>query len=183
MIAMVTRETVRSKICLLGDAAVGKTSTIRRYVLDKFDDKYIVTIGTKLSKKDITYRFTDSQILLTLLIWDIIGQKEFKRLHSMYYSGAKGAIVVCDITRKETLESVHGWISSIFKVTGEIPLVIIGNKNDLKDRAELSSDDVQRVASKYDAPFFFTSAKTGENVDQTFKALGKRILNELDLTV
>ena len=178
---MVQAETVRSKVCLLGDAAVGKTSTIRRYVLDKFDDKYIVTIGTKLSKKDVTYTYPKLQVFLTLLIWDIIGQKEFKRLHSMYYSGAKGAIVVCDITRKETLESIYDWISSIFKVTGEIPIIIIGNKIDLIDQAQITEQEIAAIANEYDAPYFMTSAKTGVNVNESFKILGERILKAMDI--
>ena len=89
---MTTNREIIKKICLLGDAAVGKTSLIKRYVYSMFDDKYITTIGTKVTKKSITYTKQAAgqatEIRLTLLIWDILGQKQYSRLHPVYYQGA-----------------------------------------------------------------------------------------------
>ena len=87
-----------SKICIVGDPAVGKTSLIRRFVFDKYDDKYISTLGTKISKKDVLYN--DKKIEMTMMIWDVIGQQSFKSIHKSAFKGAKGAFIVCDLTRK-----------------------------------------------------------------------------------
>ena len=83
------------KVCLVGEKAVGKTSLIRRYVLNMFDDGYITTIGTKVSKKEVMVNDT---IKVTMLIWDILGQDEFQFLHATYYQGSAGALIVCDGT-------------------------------------------------------------------------------------
>src|SRR6266702_3278588 len=95
------------KVLLIGDASVGKTSLVRRFVIDKFDDRYIVTIGTKTSRKPMEFKYEPQQlaITLTLNIWDIIGQKEMKKLHTLYFKGSEGVIVVCDMTRADTLAS------------------------------------------------------------------------------
>ena len=97
---------VKVKICLLGDAGVGKTSLIRRYVMDMFDDKYITTLGTKVSKRKLVIKKNDNEFDLTFSIWDILGQEEFKNIQNMALKNSKGAIIVCDITRKKTLENI-----------------------------------------------------------------------------
>jgi small GTP-binding protein len=180
---------VKGKICLLGDLAVGKTSLIRRYVLDTFDDKYITTIGTKVTKKrlDIELPEQGKEVDLTLLIWDIMGQYQ-ERLSSTisqfdryipqqnYFYNSKGAIIVSDLTRKSTCESAKVWISSLFEVTGEVPVIIIGNKNDLKDKHEVKKDELGKIAKKYNAPSFLTSAKTGYNVEKMFYHIGEQLV-------
>jgi small GTP-binding protein len=180
---------VKGKICLLGDLAVGKTSLIRRYVLDTFDDKYITTIGTKVTKKRLDIELPEQQkeVDLTLLIWDIMGQYQ-ERLSSTisqfdryipqqnYFYNSKGAIIVCDLTRKSTYDSVKVWVSSLFEVTGEVPVIIIGNKNDLKEKHEIKKEDVIDLGKNYSAPTFLTSAKTGYNVEKMFYNLGEKLV-------
>jgi len=186
---MTDKVRVKGKICLLGDLAVGKTSLIRRYVLDTFDDKYITTIGTKVTKKRLDIELPDQQkdIDLTLLIWDIMGQyqdrlsstiSQFDRYipQQNYFFNSKGAIIVCDLTRKSTYESVKVWISSLFEVTGEIPIVLIGNKNDLKEKHETKKEEILALAKKYKAPSFLTSAKTGYNVEKMFYNIGEKLV-------
>ncbi len=182
---------VKGKICLLGDLAVGKTSLIRRYVLDTFDDKYITTIGTKVTKKRLDIELPEQQkeVDLTLLIWDIMGQYQ-ERLSSTisqfdryipqqnYFYNSKGAIIVCDLTRKSTLDSINVWISSLFEVTGEVPVIIIGNKNDLKEKHEVKKEEVSSIANKYKALSFLTSAKTGYNVEKMFYNIGEKLVKE-----
>lgn len=158
------------KICLLGDGAVGKTSLIRRYVYDIFDDRYIATIGTKVTKRVVT---VNEKIKLTLLIYDILGQKRYNRLHSVYYRGASGALIVSDLTRKETIKSMRKWAQALFKVTSRIPVVFIGNKLDLEKPATRA---VEEITKEFKAPYLFTSAKTGENVEEAFLALSKLLL-------
>jgi small GTP-binding protein len=180
---------VKGKICLLGDLAVGKTSLIRRYVLDTFDDKYITTIGTKVTKKRLIIEVPDKgkEVDLTLLIWDIMGQYQ-ERLPSTisqfdryvpqqnYFFNAKGAIVVSDLTRKSTLKSIKVWASSLFEITGKIPLILVGNKVDLENKHEITKDDIAEVAKEYNAISFLTSAKTGQNVEKMFYNLGEMLV-------
>ena len=163
------------KICVIGEAAVGKTSLIRRFVLDKFDDRYISTIGTKTSAKDIKITVDEKGFYLTLQIWDILGLRCFSKLQKRAYKGAKGAFIVIDTTRRETLRSFGDWLISLYKVAGEIPVVVLGNKNDLE--AEIGRDEIEKVAMDYGFPYYITSARTGENVKEAFHTLGKLLVS------
>ena len=128
---MTKERNLKKKLCVVGDEAVGKTSLIRRFVVDKFDDKYIVTIGTKTSKKTLSIRSDDSNINLNLMIWDILGQRQFSRLKESAFRGTNGAFIVLDLTRRETLYSFDSWLQSLQNVAGEIPVVVLANKSDL----------------------------------------------------
>ena len=163
------------KVCLLGDGAVGKTSLIRRYVLDTFDDKYITTIGTKVSKKVLKYPDSPDSpgTELTLMIWDIIGQRGLPQLHSMYFKGASAGFLVCDMTRRATFDAVDSWRKEFFATVGRVPLIILVNKADLKAQAQITKEDIERKARAIGATYFLTSAKTGMNVQKAFFALGK----------
>jgi small GTP-binding protein len=91
------------KLCLLGDGAVGKTSLVRRFVFDVFDDKYLMSFGTKVVKKEIKVGDTE----LDMMIWDILGQRTKDVLHAAYYRGATGALAVCDFTRPDTMKNLR----------------------------------------------------------------------------
>lgn len=169
----------RRKICLLGDAAVGKTSLIQRYVMDKFDDKYVVTLGTKVTMKDVVIEKTDEDevVNLTLMIWDILGQREFQRLQASFYKGSNGTIVVADLTRKETLDNIHDWILALFNTAGKVPVLLLINKSDLSEQAAFTEDDIKKIAEKYNTSYLFTSAKTGENVETAFLKMSNMLLD------
>jgi small GTP-binding protein len=166
---------IMKKICLVGDPAVGKTSLIRRYVYDTFDDKYLYTIGAKITKKVMNIKYLMHDVNLTLMIWDIEGQKGIGKAHSAYYRGADAAIIVCDVTMKETLENIPSWGDAVFKVTGEIPLVFLANKIDLPNKA-FDEEEIKDAASEFNAPYLLTSAKTGKNVENTFLTISKLLL-------
>jgi small GTP-binding protein len=162
-----------AKICLFGEAGVGKTSLIRRYVENMFDDKYISTFGTKVSKKKL--KINDDKV--TLMIWDIMGQKDYRALlQEAYFSGASGCMGVCDITRRNTLDELNSWVKSIYQVTGKVPLVLLANKCDLKSSKSFEEFDLKLVAARYDAPYVYTSAKTGENVEFAFRLLSENLI-------
>jgi small GTP-binding protein len=171
---------IKRKIVMVGDPAVGKTSLIKKFVLDVFSDQYLTTLGTKITSKKVTYpdNETDREFELTLMIWDIMGQKEYKLIHETAYQGSKGAILVCDLTRKESLHNLVNWITMLFNVTKALPIVIVANKNDLGDQIQFGDAELTEIALPYHAKFFKTSAKTGENVEKIFTELGAMMLRE-----
>ncbi len=163
---------VLKKVCMVGAAGVGKTSLIRRFVYSTFDDRYISTLGTKISKKTVEI----GEKRLTMNIWDIIGQEGYSSLRATYFRGAAGAVAVCDICRPKTLAELIEQLSTLFKIVGPIPLVILSNKADLPEW-KIQIQDIEYLADMYSAPYFLTSAKTGEHVDEAFHTLGERMLN------
>ena len=165
------------KISLAGDGLVGKTSLIQRYVFDNFSDKYLVTIGTKVTKKDVKLKWQDNDVDLTLMIWDIMGLTGYHtQLHHKNFMGAKGALIVCDMTRLDTLISLSTWAQQIEDITGDIPMLFLVNKCDQKSKEEFSEDDIKEECQKHNAPFLYTSAKTGENVEKAFKLISEMIM-------
>ena len=165
---------IKRKVLMLGDGAVGKTSLIRKYVMDKFDDKYITTIGTKVTKKVLELKAQNTE--LTLMIWDVLGQKGYASIQSSSYKGSEGALVVCDLTRKETLKSLDEyWYPNLSQVAGKVPIIVVGNKCDLTDQFQVLEEDLKAFAAKYNAPYFRCSARTGENVEDAFGALGESV--------
>src|SRR5512136_2366545 len=100
---------IKTKVCLVGEAAVGKTSLIRRYVLDEFEDRYITTLGAKVSKKELLLdsKEKDLKIAMDMTIWDIMGEKGFRDLlKEAFFHGARGILAVCDLTRYSTLKEL-----------------------------------------------------------------------------
>lgn len=169
---MADEDLMKVKVCFIGDAGVGKTSLIKRFVLDVFDDRYIATIGTKVTKKIVDVQGSKGQAKVMMLIWDIMGQKGFRELlREAYFFGAHGAIAVCDMTNKETVEELRYWIKALTDVAGDVPIVFAGNKSDLENERVVKEPDLKELASKYRAEAFLTSAKTGQNVEQAFKTL------------
>lgn len=169
---------IKRKVLLLGDGAVGKTSLIHKFVTDKFDDKYITTIGTKVTKKDLRFKKDGEDILLTLMIWDVLGQKGYKAVQATSYKGGEGVLMICDLTRKDTLASLKDyWLAEFRKVVGDVPMVFVGNKCDLVDEREISEDDLAAMAAEFEAPHYISSAKTGENVETMFSKLGELVFS------
>jgi small GTP-binding protein len=178
--SMGEQEVAKFKVCLIGDGAVGKTSLIRRYVYDEFDEKYLMTLGSKTSLKTIPMVLeSGTDLKCNLLIWDIMGQKEFERMQKTFFAGTKGAIIVTDVTRKETLASVDTWIQKLFAISGEVPLVFVINKCDLMDEAQFEEEDLDPYALRFNTQVHQTSAKTGDNVENLFIELGIRLVEKI----
>ncbi len=172
---------IKTKVCLVGEAAVGKTSLIRRYVQDEFDDRYITTLGAKVSKKELSFQVPDKdlQVQMDMTIWDIMGEKGFRDLlKEAFFHGAKGTIAVCDLTRYSTLKELDDWVQGVFNVVGEVPVVFAINKIDLKDEVMILYGDkeIDQAVRAFGAPYYYTSAKTGENVEAVFRRLGAMAL-------
>jgi small GTP-binding protein len=168
---------IQKKIILLGDGAVGKTSLIRRFVVDKFDDKYILTIGSKITAKNINIHKIEKKFQMKLQIWDILGQKGYTKLHKSSFRGTDGVILVCDITRKTTLLSLKDyWIPEVHNIAGKIPFVILANKSDLLGNAAFEEEEIMELASNFQASYYYTSAKFGDNVQKAFESIGLSIV-------
>ncbi len=168
---------LKAKICLLGEAAVGKTSLVRRYVEDSFDDRYISTLGSKVSLKKLwlTSRSDPSKTIeVQLSLWDLIGERSYlDTLHQEYLKGAQGIIAVCDVTRYSTFEALDQWLTAAFRVAGQIPLALVVNKVDLKGEIMCLYDEhePQEKAERYGGFALWSSAKTGDNVNPIFGQL------------
>ena len=176
---------LKAKVCLIGEAAVGKTSLIRRYVEDSFDDRYISTLGSKVSLKKVwlTSRSDPKKsIEVQLSIWDLIGERSYlDTLHRQYLQGAQGIIAVCDVTRYSTFEALVLWVSAAFKIAGEVPLAIVVNKVDLKGEIMCLYDEhePQERAERYHGFAIWSSAKTGENVNPIFGKMALAIIQRI----
>lgn len=170
------------KICFLGDSSVGKTSLIRKFVYEVFDDSYLMTMGTKVTKKKITIDRpdVDKKFNITFMIWDIIGDIHFRGLlHHSYLYGAAGALLVCDVTRPETFENLDTWVESLKMESEEVmPMVFMGNKCDLEKDKKLDENDFAKLADVYNSLCLLTSAKTGQNVEEAFHLLAKKVVDK-----
>ncbi len=172
---------MKTKVCLVGEAAVGKSSMIRRFVQDVFDDSYITTLGAKVSKKELQVEIPEKDLVIQMdmIIWDIMGEKGIRDLlKEAFFAGAKGILAVCDITRYSTLKELDDWVQSVFNVVGEVAVVYAVNKVDLKEEVMVLFGDreLEMSAEAFDAPYFYTSAKTGENVQQVFQTLAETVV-------
>ena len=164
---------VQKKICLLGDFGVGKTSLIRRFVEDRFDDKYLTTIGVKISRKSILRPYGS----MNMLIWDLAGSTGFDTFtNPSYMEGTAGAVIVCDLTRRDTLAIAAEYARQTRILSPRNRLVFVGNKLDLTDTRAVTDGEMISISSTFgDGRFFLTSAKTGERVEEMFLALADKI--------
>lgn len=160
------------KICLLGEAKVGKTTLVYRYIENKFRTDFRSTLGVNLLKK--TVKIGDSTI--STQIWDLGGQEPFKKLRKLYLEGAEGALLLFDVTNQQSFIKLGEWISSFREVHGNKPVVLIGNKIDLKENIIIDQSQAERYASENNMSLILTSAKTGENVEKAFVDLLTRII-------
>ena len=170
-------EYFKKKVLILGDGAVGKTSLIRRFVVDKFSDEYITTIGTKTTKKDVVVNFDGKEWNVSLMVWDVLGQKGYSEVQNSAFEGAKGVILVYDVSRPQTRGSlVDYWIPRLWKVVGHLPMVIFANKIDLAADPNAERIQLSMMGELYQCPTHATSAKTGAGVEEAFQTLGMELI-------
>jgi len=170
---------ILAKMCVLGEVSVGKTSLIRRFVDRSFSDAYLTTVGVKISRKLIRLEPEPSGTAtdLQFVIWDLEGGHNSIDLSSTYLKGARGAIVVGDLTRSSTLDQLQEHIDRFRYVNPQGRLVIALNKSDLQ--ADAAGAIVDRWNDEAGlSKTICTSAKTGKGVDELFAALGMSILQD-----
>lgn len=153
------------KFIIVGDHEVGKTSIVRRFVENRYSNDYRATIGLNILSH--TYKFLDTMI--NFIIWDFGAQKYFRRVRKTYYQGAHSAFIMFDLTNRETFENLNNWFLEIKDyIEREIPIVVVGNKNDLENERDVTYQEGVGYAMKIGASYIETSAKTGDNVEDAF---------------
>ncbi|KAH0788774.1 small GTP-binding protein [Histomonas meleagridis] len=164
------------KLVLLGDSGVGKTSIVSKYVSGTFQENVNPTIGAAFVTKDVNIEGQQ----LELLIWDTAGQEVYRGLAPMYYRSALIAIIVFDVTKAESYDSVSYWIKELnTNVEDEIVIIICGNKIDLEDSRVIEFQTANSLATDNFALYAETSASQGTGIDRMFQmALNKLIQNK-----
>ena len=163
------------KMILIGDSGVGKSNILSRYINNSFSETTRSTVGVELSAKVEEINNTKIKIQ----IWDTAGQERYKSITKTYYKGAKGALIVYDITNKESFKNVDKWINDL-KESGDddVSILIVGNKCDLEASREVTTDEVKKKAELYKMAYCETSALKGENIDNAFRTLIKIVVEK-----
>ena len=162
---------INKKICMLGAFAVGKTALVQQYVHSIFSDRYLSTVGVKISKKNIVLDDRD----ISLILWDLEGKDVYVDVNISYLRGAMGFFVVADGTRKETLDIALDMRSLALDLIGPVPHLVLLNKADLAPSWEVTKDDIAALEAR-DIKVLRTSAKTGLAVEEAFASLARAML-------
>ena len=167
------------KLVLIGDSGVGKTNILSRYNNNEFSLTTQPTVGVEFGNKVIKKENKS----IKLQLWDTAGQERYKAITNAFYKGSKGAFVVYDITRQTSFLNIDKWIGEL-KTNGseDILIILVGNKSDLEDKREVSTDEGEKKAKQYGIAFCETSALQGKNIEYAFNILIDEILLEIDNT-
>lgn len=162
---------IQKKICMVGMAATGKTSLVRRFVHSIYTDQYHSTVGVKVDRKEVTV----SGEKVNLLLWDLEGKDGFRDVRASYLRGSAGIFFVADGTRRETLDAIFELQELTRATVGDVAAVLALNKMDLADEWTADESDYGRLRDAGLDPIF-TSAKKGEGVDEAFERLAGLLL-------
>lgn len=163
------------KICAIGSGSVGKTSLIRRFAEGKFTTNYLPTLGVDITTKKI--QVDDNNVKLILV--DTAGQEFFGKLRPSYYRGASACLILFALNEKSSYDAIPGWIAEFRKhIPGpNVPIALAGNKKDLEDQRQVSSEEARTLAEANDMEYHETSAKLGGNeIEEIFRDLTRNAL-------
>ena len=150
---------------------------VLRYVEDRFPGDYMATIGANFLVKTVSLPFEGKEFKVGLQIWDIGGHARSSQVGRVFFQGVSGALLVYDLTRKSTLEKLPLWIEQLKKFSPDVSMYLVGNKNDLIEDRQVSSDEGQEAKDRLQmVNFFETSAKTGDHIQKTFEDLAKLLV-------
>lgn len=171
---------------MLGNAKVGKTSLLSRYVEDQFRESYFQTLGAnflvkEVDVKNITNHLDEEKNInsFNIYVWDICGQRDKLFTTEYYFVQAVGALVVFDILNRESFEDLDFWINKLKELSGDVPFIIIGNKIDKEEKRMVSKEEGKELAEQYGVEYIETSAKSDENVDKAFEILAIEIIKKM----
>ena len=159
-----------SKVCIVGDFAVGKTSVSERFVSNHYSDKYLTTVGVKIDTKLVDV--ADFDVSQKLVIWDVAGADKFGATEFAYLRGAAGYLYVADGTRPPTIDATLALRKQVDGLHGSKPCVLLINKHDLSEQWDVRPAQVGALRERFD-DVFLTSAKTGADVESAFASLAK----------
>lgn len=163
------------KVALIGDYAVGKTSLIRRYMTDTFDEDYKATLGATVSSFETMINNSN----ITLQVWDLAGQTSFRRVRVQYLFGTDFAIVVYDVTRVDSLIGLDEWVKDVKNSSPNVFLYLVGNKIDLKDEQTVHRASAEQFRKEWNMlGLMETSAKDGTNVKRLFETVAELLLQQ-----
>ena len=161
------------KVLLLGNSDVGKSSLLLRYVDSVWNDACVPTIGVDFKVKTLTI----NEKKVKMQIWDTAGQERFRTVVATYFRGAHGILLLYDVTNKDSFKNLESWLIEIEKNAKEKVLkILIGNKCDLTDDREISTEEGKAFALRNGMEFMETSAKMNTNVTEAFETLGKLMI-------
>ncbi|KAM3134013.1 hypothetical protein pb186bvf_013855 [Paramecium bursaria] len=165
------------KFIIIGDSSVGKSCLLLQFLDRKFKVDHDTTIGVEFGSKTLNIRSKN----IKLQIWDTAGQESFKSITRSYYRGSICALIVYDVTSRDSFENINRWIEETKAYANDkITLVLIGNKTDLQDKRVISTEEGSQYAKKHDLLFFEASAKTGQNVDKIFQEAADQVLKKIE---
>jgi len=166
------------KVIISGNCGVGKTSLLVRFVDDAYTEGHkSLTINADFKTKVLS-NFNSGGKDIKLTIFDTAGQEKFRTITSSFYRGAAGAMLVYDISSRDSFDAMQSWIEDTQLYLAEVPRVIIGNKLDLASERDVKEEEGEALAKRLQSPFFETSCKTGENVEEAFFALVRAMQQE-----
>tara|TARA_S200000501_G_scaffold171693_1_gene161748 strand:- start:171 stop:764 length:594 start_codon:yes stop_codon:yes gene_type:complete len=169
------KQSIRYKIVIVGDSAVGKSCIATRYISDDFYEFQEPTIGASFMIKNLNINGKD----IKLEIWDTAGQERYRSLAPMYYRNSNVALVVYDVTKKSSFDSAKIWIDEINrKSTPGCIIVLLGNKYDLDKEIKVNENEINAYIEQKNIMHFKTSAKTGLNINNLFNTIIKKLLEE-----
>jgi small GTP-binding protein len=171
---MLATSIIQKKICLLGDFSTGKTSLVRRFVYNVFDERYMSTLGVNISRKVVDL---SAEQWVHLMIWDLSGNEKFDGARSEYIRGASGAFLVGDLSREDTIAKLPLFRDFFYETNPDVPIIVIGNKSDLVPENSEIIEQVHEIANGFNAPCKITSAKTGDEVQSAFSQLAQLLVN------
>ncbi|KAM9676899.1 ras-related protein Rab-27B isoform 1-T1 [Dama dama] len=179
------------KLLALGDSGVGKTTFLYRYTDNKFNPKFITTVGIDFREKRVVYNTqgpngsTGKAFKVHLQLWDTAGQERFRSLTTAFFRDAMGFLLMFDLTSQQSFLNVRNWMSQLqANAYCENPdIVLIGNKADLPDQREVNERQARDLAEKYGIPYFETSAATGQNVEKAVETLLDLIMKRMEQCV
>ena len=164
------------KIVIIGDSGVGKTNLIGRYLKNEYKEDSKATVGVEFGEK----KYEINGLKIKAQIWDTAGQERYRAITSVYYKGAKGGLIVFDLSSKSTFQNVEKWFNEIKKTADPtINLILIGNKSDLKDKRQISTEEGENKAKEMNVAYLETSALNADNVDKAFDLLIQEITKKM----